>query len=69
MKDTRKRPELSDLGKALERIARQERQMGELAHRTDEAERQRELAERQVRSLSLELKSARRRIAELESLT
>lgn len=57
----RKQP-LSDLGKALERIRRQERQIGSLTTRCD-------LAERQARSLTLELKAARRKIAELQSLT
>lgn len=53
---------LSDLGKALERIRKQTKQIGHLTTRCD-------LAERQARSLTLELQAARRKIAELQSLT
>lgn len=52
---------LSDLGKALERIRKQERQIGSLTTRCD-------VAERQARSLTLELQAARRTIAQLQSL-
>lgn len=53
---------LSDYGKALLRISKQEKQIGALTNRCD-------LAERQARSLTLELQAARRQIAELKSLT
>ncbi len=48
--------------KLAEKAKRDERQIGELNHRCD-------VAERQARSLTLELQTARRKIAELQSLT
>lgn len=58
--------QISNLGKRCEKqaqkIKRDERQIGELNRRCD-------LAERQARSLTLELQGARRKIAELRSLT
>lgn len=53
--------QLSELGQALERISKQTSQIGKLSHARD-------VAERQVQSLTRELQAARREIARLQSL-
>ncbi|MBX9661894.1 hypothetical protein [Novosphingobium sp.] len=59
----------TDYLKAIKRIATQEGQLRAARHEREVAIREREVAERQVRSLTHELQAARREIARLQSLS
>lgn len=59
---------ITDYCKALKRVAALEDNNRALIQQRHEAIRERELAERQVRSLTHELQAARREIAALKSL-